>query len=1028
MSQPPSIEIFTVTPTASSTPDPHSPASFPSAGASFAGATTRQSMVPTSTTATKQQQKPQGVEDDTSDTASTTTNIIDYRQFLVEFYTQHNPSKLASVDQTLVTYLGRYEEMTAKLTAKYVTKRNNNKSLEQANDNMSGYEVDASKASGQETPTVSMPSLAVSTVNTPIPFGALEGSSTGTAPFSFGGIRSGTSAASKSPFSSLLQGTMSLEHDKDTSKPSSDTDATKANSTETPTVFTSSLAVLTDNTPIAVGASETGGFGTAPFSFYGTGPGTSGVNKSPLSSLFPVPKPLKQAKDSMVSSGADAPKVSGKETSTASTSSSAVSTESTPIAFDASGDSGIPLSFGEIGPGTSATNKCPFSSSSQSTKPLDQRNNSVSSSESSVPALFLSKSPPIIHSASKSPVPSCTRLTKETRASTETDRPVVTDGPVVRNCLGQTKESKLSSKPDVLVTTGAPATKPLGSTLKIIDGEEEALVANATQVSMVLDPPKDSRVYSVAGPRGTPVKKTLHQTKESVRSSETQLSAPSDTKTTTLSTSIGVSPRPESTTMQRKLSKQGASSEMSQQNREGLWGAGDHSKSTSSTSSFALKPAASFERPPESASMVDAAHGVTCEMARNPPDLSFPQMNKPLGQVEKSQSSGGGEVKAINQTGSGSDQPTWPPAGPTKTGGAMEAAELLSRSKESTPSVFKFGKDRSPSVFKFGRGSGLAALVSDATAKTENVAEPASWSIGKERLGIGGTVRFESNEAEDHIEVYQDDGVISLPKRFILDPLSMPIIIASNHIPEQNRSVNIENPLCEICLKSSAGPAVRLPKTPKLALIEDYQSTRTMHYSFDPLTSSLHAYGSEVSQVLVPVATKSTAIGGVTDVDPDDGRRSPITNEATGNKASRQVNLDNATDLANNAAGAVEAQEADPDLGLLSMPIGLLFDPLSISILLQSMDSAEQTRSVDIESSLRELCLKSTSGPAARSPKRPAFALTEDYQSSLSVNYLFDPLTLKLHTYVSESTKVRGLVAQFEILAAKFESLKRSKR
>jgi hypothetical protein len=113
ISQPPSMQRATAHPTPS----------FPSAGASFAPTMSRQSLIST-TTATKQQQnrKEPELEGDTTAAASTATAAIDYRQFLVDFYTQHNPSKLATVDQTLVTYEGRYEEMAAKLTAKYVTK------------------------------------------------------------------------------------------------------------------------------------------------------------------------------------------------------------------------------------------------------------------------------------------------------------------------------------------------------------------------------------------------------------------------------------------------------------------------------------------------------------------------------------------------------------------------------------------------------------------------------------------------------------------------------------------------------------------------------------------------------------------------------------------------------------------------------------------------------------------------------------------------------------------------------------------
>jgi cyclophilin family peptidyl-prolyl cis-trans isomerase len=80
---------------------------------------TQQSLIPTTTTttATEPQQKQPELKDDTPAAAT-----IDYRQFLVDFYTKHNPSKLSTVDQTLVAYEGRYEEMAAKLTAKYVTK------------------------------------------------------------------------------------------------------------------------------------------------------------------------------------------------------------------------------------------------------------------------------------------------------------------------------------------------------------------------------------------------------------------------------------------------------------------------------------------------------------------------------------------------------------------------------------------------------------------------------------------------------------------------------------------------------------------------------------------------------------------------------------------------------------------------------------------------------------------------------------------------------------------------------------------
>jgi hypothetical protein len=68
----------------------------------------------------------------------------------------------------------------------------------------------------------------------------------------------------------------------------------------------------------------------------------------------------------------------------------------------------------------------------------------------------------------------------------------------------------------------------------------------ATQSSRLLDPPKESRVYrvfrvqsasGVVGSRGRPETNDLHQTKESVGSSEAQLMAPSVTQTTTLSMS-----------------------------------------------------------------------------------------------------------------------------------------------------------------------------------------------------------------------------------------------------------------------------------------------------------------------------------------------------------------------------------------------------------------------------------------------------------------------------------------------------------
>jgi hypothetical protein len=83
------------------------------------------------------------------------------------------------------------------------------------------------------------------------------------------------------------------------------------------------------------------------------------------------------------------------------------------------------------------------------------------------------------------------------------------------------------------------------------------------QASWLRDPPTESRVYRVhsvsgaVGSRGRSETKHLHQTNESVGSSEAQLMAPSVTQTTTLSTWVGVSLTPVSTTMQRKMSTQG---------------------------------------------------------------------------------------------------------------------------------------------------------------------------------------------------------------------------------------------------------------------------------------------------------------------------------------------------------------------------------------------------------------------------------------------------------------------------------------
>jgi hypothetical protein len=54
--------------------------------------------------------------------------------------------------------------------------------------------------------------------------------------------------------------------------------------------------------------------------------------------------------------------------------------------------------------------------------------------------------------------------------------------------------------------------------------------------------------------------------------------------------------------------------------------------------------------------MVDSALGVAREMARNPPDLSSPEMNKLLGQVEKYSSSGDGMLITINPTISTANQ------------------------------------------------------------------------------------------------------------------------------------------------------------------------------------------------------------------------------------------------------------------------------------------------------------------------------------------------------------------------------------
>jgi cyclophilin family peptidyl-prolyl cis-trans isomerase len=54
---------------------------------------------------------------------SSSSNSTDYRTRLVEFYNQHNPDKLDTVDETLARFQGKEEELFQKLHAKYIGRR-----------------------------------------------------------------------------------------------------------------------------------------------------------------------------------------------------------------------------------------------------------------------------------------------------------------------------------------------------------------------------------------------------------------------------------------------------------------------------------------------------------------------------------------------------------------------------------------------------------------------------------------------------------------------------------------------------------------------------------------------------------------------------------------------------------------------------------------------------------------------------------------------------------------------------------------
>jgi hypothetical protein len=185
-------------------------------------------------------------------------------------------------------------------------------------------------------------------------------------------------------------------------------------------------------------------------------------------------------------------------------------------------------------------------------------------------------------------------------------------------------------------------------------------------------------------------------------------------------------------------------------------------------------------------------------------------------------------------------------------------------------------------------------------------------------------------------------------------------------------------PSSEADATKASGPAARSAKRPKLALVDDYQSIRAVHYSFDPLTLPLYIYMSELSKVPVAASSKADASDGRMEVNPDYGLCAPITNEATGSeeirpwtpyyrrsipagdsfagsKGIRQVNPVNATSfpLSSETVDNTETREMNPGQELRALPRDLLVDSMVMALLLEVNHILEQERRANIEISVR---------------------------------------------------------------------------
>jgi hypothetical protein len=281
----------------------------------------------------------------------------------------------------------------------------------------------------------------------------------------------------------------------------------------------------------------------------------------------------------------------------------------------------------------------------------------------------------------------------------------------------------------------------------------------------------------------------------------------------------------------------------------------------------------------------------------------------------------------------------------------------------------------------------------------------------------------DSNESEDNIEVDLDGGSSFLPKRFVVDPLSFLLFLETNHSAESDGSVIIEQPSTHICLKSTTGTASRSPKGSELALARDFQSIRAAHYSFDPLTLALHAYGSEQSQIPVTVSSKADASDGHTEVNSDDSngsedirpwtpynrRSSPPGDSLTGSKGIRQVNPEDggtSFPFSSESVVNIETRGMKPDQESSSLSKGLLVDSMAMALLLEVNEILEQDRCASSENSRREISFESTAGSAYRVSEIRKRTLAKENKSNGSIQSSSDALTVPVQNDATGSEAI----------------------